>query len=169
MSIALEIDRISSAKADIAQAIEDCGVVVSTSLLLDDYAALVRSIPAVDKSWLGQSLIDESTATLYKRYFTSAGVWRTDSGSRSFFVDCSANTRYIITAANPELTIFRVASIPYGTSDTLPSQVQSGKIVRFTSSGVLSFTTDANAKGLVVQVNAGIADARTTGLSIFEG
>lgn len=125
------------------------------------------TVTLTDEIWGGAGLIDEATATLYNRYFTSAGEWRTDSGSRSFFIDCTANKRYIVTATNPGLTIFRVASIPYSTSDTLPSRVPAGKIVRMTSCGAVAFTTDANAKGLVIQVNAGIADARTVGLSVF--
>lgn len=44
MSIASEISRIQTAKADIKSAIEGKGVPVSSSAKLDDYAALISAI-----------------------------------------------------------------------------------------------------------------------------
>lgn len=46
MSIATEITRLQTAKADLKTAIEGKGVAVTTSALLDDYADLVDSIPS---------------------------------------------------------------------------------------------------------------------------
>lgn len=44
MSIASEISRLQTAKADLKTAIENKGVTVDSSATLDDYAALVESI-----------------------------------------------------------------------------------------------------------------------------
>lgn len=55
MSIASEITRLQTAKANLKTAIETKGVTVSSSALLDDYPALVESIPS------GGGAIEEKT------------------------------------------------------------------------------------------------------------
>lgn len=65
MSIATEITRLQTAKADLKTAIEGKGVTVPSATLLDGYASLVSSIPSGGGDWLDDYLSGRITEIIY--------------------------------------------------------------------------------------------------------
>lgn len=76
MSIATEITRLQGAKADLKTAIENKGVTVSSSALLDAYPALVTAIPTEEKGYTEWP----SDAPTHSALSAEATTWKNNTG-----------------------------------------------------------------------------------------
>lgn len=76
MSVATELQRIIDAKADLKTAIENKGVTVSSSALLDAYPALVDAIPSGEKGYTEWP----SDAPTHSALSAEATTWKNNTG-----------------------------------------------------------------------------------------
>ena len=106
-----------------------------------------------------EDLLDDSTTTVYNRYFTSTSSpkWMVSDDSRSVACLCKPNTTYIVSCNNSSLTVFRVGCItvdPTTLSDSDSPYLYN--ITRNTEPGEIIITTASDAVAIVVQVNAAL-------------
>ena len=114
----------------------------------------------------GKNLFDESTATIYHRYFQDLGgthVWAADGSSSTYAFTCKPNTTYTVSCNNPSITIFRTGTIHVNPSDVGSSDTPTiYNVVKKTAKGATTITTDSDDKAIIFQMNNAIITNRAT-------
>ena len=116
----------------------------------------------------GKNLLDEANATIYKRYFqnTSGGyVWASSPDSSSYVFKCLPNTIYTLKHNNPNVSIFRVATINVSIEESENATLNQVSVM----TNPRTITTDSDATYIVIQQSNAIASAKETQLQIELG
>lgn len=116
----------------------------------------------------GKNLFDEANATIYKRYFqnTSGGyVWTSSPDSSSYVFKCLPNTIYTLKPNNPNVNIFRVATINVSIEES--ENVTLNQVSVMTNPRTIK--TDSDATYIVIQQSSAFARAKETQLQIELG